>query len=92
MPPILVQLAARALSALGLTLGVETGARAIERFTGVDVPFFGNGGGGAGPIGGRRRRRRMALTSSDVRLSLIIASSISKKAAENFILQRTRPS
>jgi len=39
---------------------------------------------------GRRRRRRKALTNSDMNLALTIASAISKKAAENFILSRTR--
>lgn len=38
----------------------------------------------------RRRRRRKALTNDDVKTALIIASSISKKAAENFILMRVR--
>jgi len=45
-------------------------------------------GGGEG--GGRRRRRRKALTNDDVRTALTIASAISKKAAENFILMRVR--
>lgn len=40
--------------------------------------------------GGRRRRRRKALTNDDVRLMLTIASSVSKKAAENFMIVRTR--
>jgi len=62
-------------------------------------------GVGAGVVGGeilgdvigfgdgdvpRRRRRRKALTNDDVKLALTIASAISKKAAENFILTRTR--
>ena len=38
----------------------------------------------------RRRRRRKALTNDDVRTALTIASAISKKAAENFILMRVR--
>jgi len=45
---------------------------------------------GDGPAGGRRRRRRKALTNDDVRTALTIASAISKKAAENFILMRVR--
>lgn len=40
--------------------------------------------------GPRRRRRRKALTNDDVRTALTIASAISKKAAENFILMRVR--
>ena len=47
------------------------------------------GGDGGGP-GARRRRRRKALTNDDVRTALTIASAISKKAAENFILMRVR--
>jgi len=40
--------------------------------------------------GAPRRRRRKALTNDDVKLALTIASAISKKAAENFILVRAR--
>jgi len=47
--------------------------------------LFGDGDGS-----GRRRRRRKALTNDDVRTALTIASAISKKAAENFILMRVR--
>ena len=53
--------------------------------------FFGiGGGGGGGPT--RRRRRRKALTNTDMQTALTIASAISKKAAENFILVRARGS
>jgi len=45
---------------------------------------------GPGGMGGRRRRRRKALTNDDVRTALTIASAISKKAAENFVLMRVR--
>ncbi len=38
----------------------------------------------------KRRRRRKALTNDDVKTALTIASAISKKAAENFILMRVR--
>lgn len=49
------------------------------------------GGGAGGPDGlVPRRRRRRALTADDMRTMLTIASAVSKKAAENFILQRTR--
>lgn len=41
---------------------------------------------------GSRRRRRKALTADDIRIALVIASAISKKAAENFILSRTAAS
>jgi hypothetical protein len=47
------------------------------------------GGDGQGGLVPRRRRKR-ALTADDMRTALTIASAISKKAAENFILQRTR--
>jgi len=54
--------------------------------------FFGTRlGAGDGDDGEpRRRRRRKALTNDDVRTALTIASAISKKAAENFILMRVR--
>jgi len=70
--------ARRALLPVGLGLG---GGLAGEA-------FFGDGDGGGGM--GRRRRRRKALTNDDVRTALTIASAISKKAAENFILMRVR--
>jgi hypothetical protein len=51
-------------------------------------------GGGGGLFGGdddkRRRRRKKALSESDIRQALTIASAISKKAAENFVLMRVR--
>ena len=50
----------------------------------VGEQLFGDGDGK------RRRRRRKALTNNDVQTALVIASSISKKAAENFILMRVR--
>jgi len=40
--------------------------------------------------GSRRARRRKALTDNDIKLMLTIASSVSKKAAENFMIVRTR--
>ncbi|KKL59213.1 hypothetical protein LCGC14_2217620 [marine sediment metagenome] len=61
------------------------------------LPTVGAGIGGVAlgeaAFGGdekRRRRRRKALTNDDVRTALTIASAISKKAAENFILMRVR--
>lgn len=43
-----------------------------------------------GLLGQRRARRRSALTAKDMAQAAQIASMISKKAAENFILSRTR--
>lgn len=81
---VLIQLARQAL--LGLGVG-----QALELATpGIDIPFIPGGGGGNGLA--RRRRRRKALTADDMRVALTIASAISKKAAENFILSRTRAS
>ena len=82
----LIALAARAAAA-GLRI---PGARLL--------PTVGAGIGGVGLgeafFGGddqkKRRRRRKALTNDDVRTALTIASAISKKAAENFILMRVR--
>ena len=62
------------------------------------VPPVGAGIGGVaigeglfgGDDSGKRRRRRKALTNDDVKTALTIASAISKKAAENFILMRVR--
>jgi len=74
-------LAGRALVQRGL-LPVGAGIAGV----GIGEQFFGGDGGG----GQRRRRRRKALTNDDVRTALTIASAISKKAAENFILMRVR--
>lgn len=61
---------------------------------GDDIPDIGGLIPGIPFIGEkkRRRRRRKALTANDMTLALTIASAISKKAAENFILSRVRAS
>lgn len=75
-----------ALGAGGALVGSELGG-------GGPFPgFFGIGGGGGGGALPRRRRRRKALTNTDMQTALTIASAISKKAAENFILVRARGS
>ena len=84
----LIALAARVAAGLGARAG-PLASRAL--------PAIGGGIAGVG-LGGqlfngdekRRRRRRKALTNDDVRTALTIASAISKKAAENFILMRVR--
>jgi len=77
-----------------LTLGVGAGIEALV--PGQQFGFGGGGGdGGVFGFGGpvrRRRRRRKALTASDLATALTLATAISKKAAEVFILQRTRAS
>jgi len=70
--------AARRAPGLLPTVGAGIGGVAIGE------SLFGDGDGK------RRRRRRKALTNDDVRTALTIASAISKKAAENFILMRVR--
>lgn len=85
------RLGARLLPGRGTALALGAGATAgfaPEILGGLgDVldPFL-PGGGGRAP----RRRRRKALTNDDVRTALTIASAVSKKAAENFILMRVR--
>jgi len=84
-----------ALIALAARVAAGFGARAgpLARL----LPTVGAGIAGVG-LGGavfdddmkKRRRRRKALTNDDVRTALTIASAISKKAAENFILMRVR--
>ena len=87
----LIALAARAAAAIGGRGAIRPVARLL--------PTVGAGIGGVAAgealFGGenglqRRRRRRKALTNDDVRTALTIASAISKKAAENFILMRVR--
>jgi hypothetical protein len=69
--------------------GGAVGSQLLEGdiFPSFSFPGFGGGGGLA-----RRRRRRNALSANDLGTALTIASAISKKAAENFILMRVRRS
>jgi len=91
-------LATRALATGGRFLR-RGGAAAVSGIAAGGLASFGAGealsrvlpGGGIDGIP-RRRRRRRALTSDDMRIALTIASAISKKAAENFVLTRTRAS
>ncbi len=88
-----------ALIALAASVGRAVAGRSlIRRGLGL-LPTVGAGIGGVAAgealfggdgAGQRRRRRRKALTNDDVRTALTIASAISKKAAENFILMRVR--
>jgi len=86
----LIRLARQALIGLGSFSAAEL---ALEGVTGG---FGGAGGGGdsffgfGGGDGRKRRRRRKALSDTDMKTALTIASAISKKAAENFILMRVR--
>jgi len=84
-----------ALIALAARVAAQIGARGgpLVRL----LPTVGAGIGGVaagealfGDEMKKRRRRRKALTNDDVRTALTIASAISKKAAENFILMRVR--
>ena len=86
----LIQLARQVLIGLGVGAGLEAilpGQQFGSFQGGSIIPFVGVNGDVR-----RRRRRRRALTADDMRLALTIASAIGKKAAENFILQRTRAS
>lgn len=83
---------------VGIALSRGGGGRLARRALGL-APTVGAGIGGValgeslfGDDDGlpKRRRRRKALTDNDIRQALIIASSISKKAAENFVLMRVR--
>ncbi len=85
----LIALAAR----VAATLGRSAGPLARRTLPAVGAGIAGVGLGElafGGENGTRRRRRRKALTNDDVRTALTIASAISKKAAENFILMRVR--
>ncbi len=83
---------------LARLVAARLGGRAVIRRAAGLLPTVGAGiaGAGLGQLafgdgdGVRRRRRRKALTNDDVRTALTIASAISKKAAENFILMRVR--
>lgn len=87
-----------ALIALARAVGARLGGSQLARRGLGLLPTVGAGIGGvaAGEAlfgdenGKRRRRRRKALTNDDVRTALTIASAISKKAAENFVLMRVR--
>jgi len=86
----LIQLARQVLIGLGVGAGLE----ALLPGQQFALPGGGGGGGflGFGDAVKRRRRRRKALTSSDLATALTLSTAISKKAAEVFILQRTRAS
>lgn len=83
--PIISRFGSRTLARVAGTTGIIAGGTALG-----NVLFDGDGVGGGQPM--RRRRRRRALTNDDVKTALTIASAISKKAAENFILMRVRGS
>jgi len=96
---MLAPLAGRALGALrgaAVPLGIA-GAVTAEQAGLIDIipgfgggrGIFGGGGGGGGGIAPRRRRKK-ALTNTDMATMALIASTVSKKAAENFILMRVR--
>jgi len=87
----LINLARQVLVGLGIGAGLEA------LLPGQQFPALTSGGGGGvfASFGGavrRRRRRRKALTASDLATALTLSTAISKKAAEVFILQRTRAS
>ncbi len=82
-----------ALSAGQSVVGLATGdpglaIQGVGALTGA-IPLQGRAVGFGG-IRVRRHRRRKALTANDLSLALTIATAISKKAAEVFILQRVR--
>lgn len=87
-----------ALIALARSVALRGGGGGLARRAFGLLPAVGAGIGGVaagealfGEDGmPKRRRRRKALTNDDVRTALTIASAISKKAAENFILMRVR--
>ena len=87
-----------ALITLARQVAVRGGGFGLARRLGGLLPAVGAGIGGVAAgealFGDdetkRRRRRRKALTNDYVRTALTIASAISKKAAENFILMRVR--
>jgi len=83
----LIALAARVAAGIGARAGPV--ARLLPT-VGAGIAGVGLGGRVFDDEGKRRRRRRKALTNDDVRTALTIASAISKKAAENFILMRVR--
>jgi len=84
----LIALAARVAAGLAGRAGPLAGRLALP--VGGGIAGVGLGGALFDGDGKRRRRRRKALTNDDVRTALTIASAISKKAAENFILMRVR--
>jgi len=84
----LALLAARVAAGLAGRTAPIAGRLALP--VGGGIAGVGIGSALFGEDGKRRRRRRKALTNDDVRTALTIASAISKKAAENFILMRVR--
>jgi len=85
-----------ALGSIGtrsLVTGGAVGLGTAELTGAIDlIPGFGPGGGLFGGGRGRVvvRRRKKALTNTDMATMALIASVVSKKAAENFVLMRVR--
>jgi len=90
-----------AVIALARSVGLALARRGPGRLAGRALGLLPAVGAGIGGVAlgeslfgdeevPKRRRRRKALTDNDIRQALIIASSISKKAAENFVLMRVR--
>ncbi len=87
----LIALASRVGAALAGRVGIRQAGRLLPTVgAGIGGVAVGEALFGGDGVSGRRRRRRKALTNDDVRTALTIASGISKKAAENFILMRVR--
>ena len=96
--PLVARLGGRIIGARGLALTGAAGAAGLEaagvidiipglgRPGGIGAGLFGGGGGDGRPV----RRRKKALTNTDMATMALIASTVSKKAAENFILMRVR--
>lgn len=89
----LTNMAERVLTGFGLTGGGSTGLGLVGDVANQLLPGrIGRRAGFVDPTLQKRRRRRKALSTDDIKTALTIASAISKKAAENFILQRVRAS
>ena len=86
----LIALASRVAGQLATRGGRRVLGPLVGLGSGIGGFAIGEAAFGGPGDGRRRRRRRKALTSDDVKIALTIASAISKKAAENFILVRTR--
>ncbi len=84
---------ARGIGTRSLVAGGVTGLGVAEATGAIDlIPGFGGGGGLFGGGGAKVvvRRRKKALTNTDMATMALIASVVSKKAAENFVLMRVR--
>lgn len=76
-----------ALRLLGIGVGAEAGATAIERATGIDIPLLGTVFGQDKP---KRRRRKRMLTAGDMADIGFLNTVLTKAGLASVVAMRVR--